>query len=152
MSAELPDWLKPSLLPKPSQLASAMQEFAAQTPPPSTTSAPEKSLIQQLQDIVVLGRKSFEKNKKPTRDIILLRIRRIKFLLLSLYGKESALVKNVGVILKEAESVKGLSPEQFAEFLSNVESFSAFLNKYGNSTLSCQSSEVHAFQTQKMYS
>jgi hypothetical protein len=142
MSAELPDWLKPSLLPKPSPLASAMHEFAAQTPPPSTASAPEKSLIQQVHDVVALGRKSFENNKKPTRDIILLRIRRIKFLLLSLYGKESVLVKNVGCILKEAESVKGLSPEQFAEFLSHVESFSAFLNKYGNSTLSCQSSEV----------
>ena len=113
---------------------------ASQTPS-TQPSAPEKSLVQKLQDIVTFGRKFLENNKKPTRDILIQRIRGIRFLLFSLFGKDAAIVKNLDLFLKEANA-KGVSADQFAQILSDVESLSDFLGKAGTSSLSCQISQT----------
>ena len=105
--AEFPDWFKPTIPPRPKQGASdALPQALRSTvanPPTTPASIPEKSLIQQPQDTVTLGRKSFENNKKPTRDVIVQRIRRIRSLLVSLFGRDTPIVKNVG-FEQEAQS------------------------------------------------
>jgi len=109
--------------------------------PTASTPAPEKSLVQKIQDTVILGRRFLENNKKPTRDALAQRIRQIRFLFFSLFGKDAAIVKNVELLLKEANT-KGLSADQFAQILSEVESLSDFLGKLGTSPLSCQISHT----------
>ena len=113
---------------------------ASQTPS-TQPSVSDKSLVQKFQDAVILGRKFLATNKKPTRDILIQKLKGIRFLLSSLFGKDAAIVKNVDLILKEANA-KGVSADQFAQVLSDVESFSDFLGKAGTSSMSCQVSQT----------
>jgi predicted nucleotide-binding protein len=117
-----------------SALLKAMMEGGQPTAAPLV---PEKSLIQKLQDTVTLGRKFLESNKKPTKETLAQRTRQIRFLLFSLFGKDAAIVKNADLFVKEANT-KGLSADQFAQVLSDVESLSDFLGKLGTSPLACQ--------------
>jgi predicted nucleotide-binding protein len=122
--------------PGSSALVNAMMQGVQ---PIASTPTPEKGMVQKLQDAVTFGRKFLATNKKPTRDILIQKIRGIRFLLFSLFGKDAAIVKNLDLFLKEANT-KGVSADQFAQILSDVESFSGFLSKLGTSTLSCQNS------------
>lgn len=117
-----------------SALLKAMMEGGQ---PTATLPTPEKSLIQKLQDTVTLGRKFLDTNKKPTKEALAQRIRQIRFLLFSLFGKDAAVVKNADLFVKEANT-KGLSTDQFAQVLSDVESLSGFLGKLSASPLACQ--------------
>jgi hypothetical protein len=124
--------------PASSALINAMMQGVQ---PTNSAPAPEKSSVQKLQDIVTLGRKFLQNNKKPAKDILIQKVRQIRFLLFSLFGKEAMIVKNVDLILKET-TVKGFSVDQFAQVLSDVESLSDFLGKLGASSLSCQISHT----------
>jgi predicted nucleotide-binding protein len=117
-----------------SALLKAMMEGGQPTAAPPV---PEKSLIQKLQDTVTLGRKFLDGNKKPTKEALAQRTRQIRFLLFSLFGKDAAIVKNADLFVKEANT-KGLSADQFAQVLSDVESLSDFLGELGTSPLACQ--------------
>src|SRR5580700_4147406 len=99
------------VVPASSALVNAMMQGIQ---PTASAPTPEKSLVQKLQNAVLLGRKFLAINKKPTRDILIQKIRGIRFLLLSLFGNDAAIVKNVELILKEANT-NGLSADQFAQ-------------------------------------
>lgn len=142
MSAEFPDWLKPIISqPQSPGISDALRNYGATNPSAPTTSTPEKSLVQKLQDTVAFGRKFLENNKKPTKDALVQRVRQIRFLLFSLFGKDAVIVKNADLFVKEANT-KGLSADQFAQILLEVESFSDFLSKSGTFPLSCQVSQT----------
>src|SRR6185437_11813256 len=128
----------PPVEPASSALVKAMMGGIQSTPSPT---APEKSLIQKLQDTVTQGRKFLQNNKKPAKDILIQKVRQIRFLLFSLFGKETTIVKNLDLFLKEA-STKGLLGDQFAQILSDIESLSDFLGKASASSLSCQISQT----------
>jgi len=124
--------------PASSALVNAMMQGVQ---PTASAPTPEKSLVQKLQDVVTFGRRFLATNKKPARDILIQKIRGIRFLLFSLFGKDAAIVKNLDLFLKEANA-KGVSIDQFAQILSDVESLSDFLGKAGTSSLSCQVSQT----------
>ncbi len=117
-----------------SALLKAMMEGGQPSATPPTS---EKSLIQKLQDTVTFGRKFLDTNRKPTKEALAQRIRQIRFLLFSLFGKDAAVVKSADLFVKEANT-KGLSTDQFAQVLSDVESLSDILGKLSASPLTCQ--------------
>lgn len=148
--ADFPDWLQPTPFPQPqpepsSVLVRAMMDYGSSAPTSAPT-PPEKSLLQKLQDVVTLGKKFLKTNKKPTRDILIQKVRQIRVLLSSLFGKEAAIVQGLALVLKDANT-KGISAEQFAHIISDVESFSGFLGKLGASSLSCQVSQTSRIPT-----
>jgi predicted nucleotide-binding protein len=147
--ADFPDWLKPASQQPTPGAGDALSRAIAATSFTPTTSMPEKCLVQKLQDTAIQGRNFLQNNKKPTKDILAQRIRLIRSLLVSLFGKDAAIVKNADLILKEV-NVKGLSADQFAQILADVESLSDFFRKAGTSSLSClvsQTSRVPATKT-----
>lgn len=144
MNPDIPDWMKYNPPPTPQGSGALARILGDVSNAPTSTPlppAPEKSLIQKIQDFVVQGKKYLELNKKPTKDILVQRIRQIRFLLLSIFGKDATMVKSVDLILKETNT-KNLSGDQFAQILSDVESLLEFLIKTGDSSLSCQISQT----------
>jgi predicted nucleotide-binding protein len=143
------DFLDPNnrfpLPPIPGANESPLENFsvigqAAQISPAQPATL-EKSIVQKLQDIITLGRKLSDNNKKPSKEALVQKIRQIRFLLCSFFGKDTAIVKNADLFVKEANT-KGLSTDQFVQILSDVEFFLDFIGKTGASPLSCQVSQV----------
>jgi hypothetical protein len=154
MDSDFSDWLKPPLFPQPqpepnSALVRAMMDYGSSIPSPAPA-PPEKSLLQKFQDAVTLGKKFLETNKKPTRDALIQRVRQIRFLFFSSFGKEAAIVKDLHLLLKDANT-KGISAEQFAHILSDAESFSGFFGKLGASSLSCPISQTSRVPATKIF-
>jgi predicted nucleotide-binding protein len=147
MNAEIPEWLKSTVSLQPTSAGDTLRHAMANSPASAIPTA-EKSLLQKLQDAVLFGRKFLAINKKPTRDILIPKIRGIRFLLFSLFGKDAPIVKSLDLFLKEANT-KGISSDQFAQILSDVESLSDFLGKAGTSSLSCQISQTSRVPTTK---
>ncbi len=138
---EIPEWLRqkfaPPTPPPPDALQRARQLATA---PTFSTSPPEKSPAVKLQDSVTWGRKVIETNK-ATKDAILQWARRVRFALLSIFGKDATIVKDLDMLLKEAQS-KGLSRDQFAQRLADVESLVAYLNRLGGCPLASPASQT----------
>jgi predicted nucleotide-binding protein len=63
-------------------------------------------------------------------------MRRIRIVLFSIFGKDAAIVKDLDMLVKEAQS-KGLSRDHFAQRLADVESVVDYLNRLGVYPLAC---------------
>lgn len=128
---EMPDWMRYSA-PVTPKLPSALEPLLSSSPSPP---AAEKSLVLKLQESLNFGRKLLE-NKRATKDAVIQWLRRIKFVCVSLFGKEVAIVKSIDSHLKEAQQ-SGLSPEQFSRRLADAESVLDCLNALAGSPLAC---------------
>jgi len=137
--AELPDWLRSTPLPQPTPGAGdALRRALAESSPVPTTSIPEKSPILKLRDSVVFGKKLLE-NKKVNKATALQWARQTRFAVFSFFGKDAAIVKNLDLLVKEADQ-PGLSLDQFTQRLAEAEALLDYLNRLADSSLSCQTS------------
>jgi len=138
---EPPDWLLPKFTPPaPSPGDALIRAMQGTTPPSYSTQTPEKSPAVKLHDCVTSGRKLLETNK-AAKDAILQWVRRVRFALFSMFGKDTAIVKDLDVLVKETQS-KGLSRDQFAQRLADVESLVDYLNRLGGYPLACPVSQT----------
>ena len=86
---EIPDWMRYSAPATPIPPSAAESLLSSSPPPP----LPEKSLVLRLQESLTFGKKLLE-NKRATKDALIQGLRRIKFVCVSLFGKEAAIVKS----------------------------------------------------------
>jgi len=100
----------------------------------------EKCTALKLQDCVTSGRKLLETNK-ATKDLTLQWARRVRFALFSMFGKEATVVKDLDILLKDVQ-LKGLSKDQFAQKISDLESLVDYLNRISGSPLACPVSKI----------
>ena len=136
---ELPEWLKPKFAPPPeSPLLRAAIAYV--TPSNYSTSTPETSPALKLQNCITFGRKLYDSNK-ATKDSVIQWVRRVRFALFSIFGKDAAIVKDLDLLVKEAQS-KGLSRDQFAQRLVDVESLAGYLNRLGGFPMACPVSQT----------
>jgi predicted nucleotide-binding protein len=137
MNPELPDWLKPLNSPQPTPGAGdALRQALAGSSSVPTTSLPEKSPILKLRESVSFGKKLLE-NKKVNKATALQWARQTRFAVFSFFGKDAAIVKNLDLLVKEANQ-PGLSLDQFTQRLTEAEALFDYLNKLADSSLSCQ--------------
>lgn len=138
---ELPEWLRQKLAPPtPITPDAVLRAIQATTTPSYSTQLPEKSPTLKLHDCVTSGRKLLETNK-AAKDSILQWVKRVRFALFSIFGKDAAVVKDLDLLIKDAQS-KGLSRDQFAQRLSDVESLVVFLSRLGGYPLACPVSQT----------
>lgn len=117
-----------------------LRALAAQPSVGQPIQVPEKSPALKLQDCITSGRKIFETNK-ATKDALLQWVRRVRTALFLVFGKDSTIVKDLDVLAKETQ-LKGLSREQFAQRLVDVEAALDYLNRLSSHPLACPVSRI----------
>ena len=138
---EIPEWIRRQFPPPTPPPSDALLRAMQATPTPSySTQPPEKSPALKLQDCVTSGRKLLDSNK-ATKDSILQWVRRVRTALFAIFGKDAAIVKDLHALVREAES-KGLSRDQFAQRLADVEATLDYLNRLGGYPLACPVSRI----------
>jgi len=116
------------------------QTSAAPTPP-------QKSAATNLLETLAWGKKLLDTNT-ATRESSLQWARRVRFALLSIFGKEAPIVKDLDALLKGAQS-KGLLRDQFAQRMVELESLLSFLNSLGAFPLACRISRTSPIPSTK---
>ena len=139
---EIPDsilreFLKP---PTPDASGELMRALAAQPPTVQSAQPPEKSPALKLLDCLASGKKLLE-NPKTTQDSIVQWTRRVRFALFSIFGKDAVIVKDADALIKQAQT-KGLSREDFAQKLADVESLVSYVNRVAENLLACSVSQT----------
>jgi predicted nucleotide-binding protein len=135
--AELPDWLKSTPFPQPTPGAGdALSRALVGSSLRPTTSTPETSPIFELRASVSFGKKLLE-NKKFDKATALQRAKQTRFAVFSFLGKDSAIGKNLDLLVKEADQ-PGLSLDQFTQRLAEAEALLDYINRLADSSLSCQ--------------
>jgi predicted nucleotide-binding protein len=139
---ELPEWLKPQATPDITPVADALLRAreAATSSPSYPAQPPEKCFALRLQDCVTSGRKLLE-SKTKTKDPFVMWMRRVRSALVSAFGKDSPVVQNVEMILKNVER-QGMSLDQLVQHLAQVDALSDHFNRIAGLPLACPVSQT----------
>jgi predicted nucleotide-binding protein len=140
-------WLQPEkpIEPASDALMKAMAGYGSSTA--ASTPLPEKSPIVKLQDSITFA-KNLLKNKRVNKATIAQWLKQVRAAVFYLFGKDSAIYKNLNLIVKEAEQ-SGLSQDLFIQKLADTEALLDYLNKIAASPLSCEFSQTSRVPTAK---
>jgi predicted nucleotide-binding protein len=137
MNAELPEWLKSKVSLQPTTAGDALRKAIANSPA-SAIPTPEKIPVHKLRDAVAFAQKLLEK-KTANKATILQWSRQMRFAVVSFFGTDAPITKNLDLLVKEA-SQSGLPLNQFTQRLNEAEARLDYLNKVADSSLSRQTS------------